>query len=222
MSESTPSVQFQEFDVRDRDDRCIRWIRWLTKLKRYFEHETITDDKKKINTLFLFGGYDLEEFYNNAKAKCTIETQKSNNDDDSDGNSKTPSSSGTSNNTPETFDSVIDILTARFNPKENVILNRCKIRNIMQFKDEPFDEFLARVRECANQCKLADVESEIVTQVINGCHSFQLKTLAAKRENISLAEIVKEANLIETISQMKNEKARNFDNDIENDDDVEP
>jgi len=108
MSESTPSVQFQEFDVRDKDDRCIRWIRWLTKLKRYFEHESITDDKKKINTLF--GGYDLQEFYSNAKAKCAIEpkidkTKKSSNDNDSDDNAQTPSGSGTSNTTPESLTS---------------------------------------------------------------------------------------------------------------------
>ena len=220
MSDTVASVQFHEFDVQNKDDRYNRWIRWITKLIRYYEHENVVEDKKKINSLFLFGGYDLEEAYKEAKSKRIEENSESKKAKSSvDTGEENKQAQGS--NTTETFDNVIDILTKSFNPKEKILLNRCKIRQIKQFKDEPFDEFLARVKECASQCKLENVESEIVTQVINGCQSYRLKAMAAKREDISLADLIKEANIMEAITQMKNDEARNFDND-DNDDDDEP
>ncbi len=99
---ATSTINFQEFDVRDLDDINPRWTKWTTKLERYFVHEEETDDKKKVNALFLFGGYDLEELYNQYK-------------EDTD-----------------TYEEIIKKITAHFNPKTNAQLNRFNFRELAQ------------------------------------------------------------------------------------------
>ena len=100
---SSSSIQFTEFDVKDFDDINPRWTRWLSKLERYFTHEGEVDDKKKINALFLFGGYDLESIYNQYKAA------------------------------EDKYADVIKKILGHFNPKTSIQLNRFNFRNLTQF-----------------------------------------------------------------------------------------
>ena len=106
------SIQFAEFDVKDMDDINARWVRWVSKLERYFTHKGEVNDAKKINDLFLFGGYDLEMVYDQYKA------------------------------VGDDYSGIKTKLEAHFNPKANTQLNRYNFHNLSQHEQESFDEYV--------------------------------------------------------------------------------
>jgi hypothetical protein len=61
---ATAMVQFDEFDVNDLEDISMRWTKWLFKIKKYMLRQRITTNEDKIIELFMHGGYDLEQLYN--------------------------------------------------------------------------------------------------------------------------------------------------------------
>lgn len=176
---SSSTIQFTEFDVKDFDDINQRWTRWLSKLERYFTHQAENDDTTKINALFLFGGYDLETIYNQYK---------------------------------ETADKYVDVkkkIVAHFNPKTSVQLNRFNFRNLTQFKEELFDEFVSRVRLAGDTCAFTNPEDEAASQIIQRCKSDKLKSRALNKDAITLTELIAMGRTDESItSQLKQLSAK--------------
>ena len=119
----------QPFTTSDTDNIGLRWKKWVKKLERLFEIKNIEDDKKKITYLFFYGGDQLEDVY----------TEDAENDD--------------------TFDEICTKLSTRFNPTANNHLHVYNFRALHQFEDEPFDEFVQRLRDTAELCKFKDADA---------------------------------------------------------------
>jgi hypothetical protein len=60
-------ITFQEFNTKDPNDISDRWSKWIQRLNRYLMHTKETENDRKLNALFLFGGYDLEAIYDQNK-----------------------------------------------------------------------------------------------------------------------------------------------------------
>ena len=217
MSEPTTTIQFQEFDVKDTDDAFNRWIRWITKFKRYLVHKKIEDDKLKINDLFLFGGFGLEDLYTECKKEN--EEKASKQDSKLDKESKQSKES----EPVETFESIIETISAHFNPEANRLLNQYSFRALVQYQDEPFDEFVGRLKDQASTCGFTKPEEEITAQILQMCKSDALKEkILRKRKKIELAELIKLGRLDETIeSHLALTKAKRL-NRAEVEDEYEP
>ena len=165
------TVRFETFDVTNQDDIGLRWKKWMSKLTRYFVYKENDDDAAKINELFLFGGYELEEVY----------TEYQRDDDD--------------------YDAVILKLTTHFNPTTNLEMNRFLFHNIEQLPDEPFSEFVTKVKSAALVCQFNNPDNEIKSQLIHRCQSETLKVEALKTHNLTLAELINKGRADESIAE---------------------
>jgi hypothetical protein len=163
------SVRFEPFDVHDLDDISIRWTKWLSKLTRYFTFKEVTVSAKKINELFLFGGYDLEQVYNQHAVA------------------------------DEDYTIVIEKLTSHFNPTTNVQLNRYNFNNLYQLEDETFDDFVSRIRVQASICNFAaNHDTACHSQIIQRCKSDSLKSDALSA-TLTLAQLLALGKLKESV-----------------------
>lgn len=147
MSTVIGNFSIDHFDCRNQADINRRWTRWLNHLNLFFTYTKVVDDADKINQLRLFAGGELDEIYNQ------------NQTDD------------------ETYAQVCTRISNRFNPTVTAQLNRYHFRNVEQFDEETFDDFVARVREAAKLCQFANREdTEIGDQIIQRCQSEKLKS----------------------------------------------
>ncbi len=163
-------MTFEEFDVNESDGISLRWTKWCHKIEKYITHLKLTNDKEKINELFLHGGYDLEQIYILYK-----------NEDD-------------------TLANVIKKITDHFNPSGNVHLNRYKFREIQQQEGESFDEFTGRVKTSAKLCSFTDSDAECASQIIQLCLSATLKDkLLSAKTTPTLKELIEMGRLDESI-----------------------
>ena len=128
------------------------------------------NNEKKINDLFLFGGFELEEIYNQHKQEN------------------------------DTYKQVVDKLKGHFNPKANIQLNRFTFRNQEQYEEESFDDYVTRVKEVAKTCGFEKEDEEITSQVIQRCRSDKLKAKAISDGTTELAKLVNMGRLDESIS----------------------
>ena len=169
------AIAFEEFDVTELDDINMRWVKWLFKIEKYMERQSIAQSEKKILEVFMHGGYELEQIYNQYKEEG------------------------------DDYAAVKKKIADHFNPPSNVHLNRYKFRNIQQQEGETFDEYAMRVRTNAKVCKFTDEDSECVSQIIQRCLSSTLKDKALTAKTApTLKGIIELGRLDESIrSQIK-------------------
>ena len=168
MAQAT--IQFEEFDTTDLEQISQRWTKWLSRITRYFTFKNLRDGAAKINELFLFGGYDLEQIYQHVREE----------EDD--------------------YDQVIEKLTVHFNPVQGAHLNRFKFRNLEQADYESFDEFVSRVKTAAKACAFTNEDEEVTSQIIQRCHSESLKSKALKSNaQLTLKQMIDMGRLDESV-----------------------
>jgi hypothetical protein len=148
--------EIQKFDTENGGDIEKRLTRWKTKLGWYFTLKNIKVDELKKTSLFFFGGDGIVDIYE---------------EDADDG---------------DNYDAIIKKLDARLIPKQNNQLNRLNFRKIVQYDDEPFSEFVQRLRDKGKIGDFADLKQEILSQIINGCLSIDLKKQALSSKDITL------------------------------------
>lgn len=164
------TITFEEFDVNESDGISLRWTKACHKIEKYITRLRLTNDKEKINELFLHGGYDLEQIYIQYK------------DED------------------DTLENVIKKITDHFNPSGNVHLNRYKFREIQQQEGESFDEYTGRVKTSAKLCSFTDSDAECASQIIQRCRSATLKDKALSAKTTpTLKELIEMGRLDERI-----------------------
>ena len=171
-------VRIDQFDINDTEDIGNRWNKWIKRLERLFTMKNDTESNVKINKLFLYGGSDLEEVYEKIKA---------NNDD---------------------YTAIAAKLKAHFNPQTNVQLHIFNFREIEQYEDEPFDDFVARLSGKANFCNFENTETEILNQIIQKCSSDDLKKKALETGNLTLKNLIELGRLQESVATQIKELSR--------------
>ena len=144
-----------------------RWELYLKRFEGAMVGFNITTPKRKRALLLHFGGELLQNVFD------------------------TLSDTGTEND----YDKARDALTSHFVPKKNVVYQTILFRRMVQ-QDENVSQFCTRLRKEAEKCEFGDVERELVTQIITGCKSGQLRRRALEKQ-ISLKDLLDLAASIE-------------------------
>ena len=90
-----------------------------------------------------------------------------------------------------------DALKAHFVPKKNIIYETILFRRLTQEADENVAQFCTRLQKEAEKCQFTEVECELVTQIITGCWSGQLRRRALEKQTFldTLIELARSLEL---------------------------
>ncbi len=92
---------------------------------------------------------------------------------------------------------------AHFEPKCNHRAERHQMRDMRQDKDEPIDEYIARLRLQANRCDFGDnYDQRVIEQLIEGTNSIKVrKNLLSKDNSLTLDAAIEVARLEESANK---------------------
>ena len=134
----------------DPNTASTRWDKWLRRFESAMLGFNIKDDTRKRALLLHFAGDEVEDIFQ------------------------------TLANTGEEKDykKAKDALTDYFTPKKNKIYETVIFRRTHQNPGESIDTYVTRLREIAVHCEFADLERELLTQIIDGGRSRALRQKA--------------------------------------------
>jgi hypothetical protein len=92
----------------------------------------------------------------------------------------------------DTYADLKKSFTEYFTPKQNTTYEIFKFRQAVQQQQESIDAYHTRLRSLAALCEFHDKDSEILSQILQGCTSARLRRKALK-ENYNLKQVLDEA-----------------------------
>ena len=147
MAASLP--EFSPFDVTDTSTLGSRWKKWLSRLENLFLAMSIADsdaEKKRKKALLLhYAGEGVYDVYETIKANT------------------------------DSFTEVREKLNQYFIPQINKEYEVYVFRHSNKNSDESLDEYVTRLRKIVVNCGFVNPESEVKSQLIQGCLSLQLR-----------------------------------------------
>ena len=165
---------FESFSVFSDEQSCgPRWKKWVAKLDNLLLAMDVKDDKRKKALLLHYAGDECLEIY-----EAMTDLQKG--------------VGATRDGTSIEYETVKASLTTYFTPKKNTNFEVLKFRNIKQLSGESIDTYHTRLRSQATLCEFANVDGEILTQILWGSSSSRLRRRAL-RDNYTLDQALQEA-----------------------------
>ena len=153
----------------------------------FLDVKEIKEDTKKINHILYYGGDAVFDAYQAVKAA------------------------------DDAYKNVKEKLTTHFSPPANSHISIYKVKGLVQGQAEKFDEFVHRLRDLAKQCSFTSMDSEVRSQIVQGCLSERLKARAMEESTWTLDQVVAQGRLIESIeAQIKGMKPRAINQIIPN------
>ncbi len=163
---------FPSFDCEvDKSSAGVRWEKWISRLDNLFQAMDLdeTDDDLRMAALVLhYGGERVQDIWDTEKGS-----------------------------EPKTFKNVKTVLTAYFKPKENTQLAIYNFRGCKQKSHQSLDEYVTELRQMAKDCKFANEEDEILSQLIQHCTSNRLRRLALREPDKKLKDILNTGRTME-------------------------
>ena len=173
MATSLP--QFERFSVyTDEQNVGTRWKKWLGKFENLLCALEIKSDPRRKAMLLHYGGDDL---YTITESFSELQM----------GVGHTATVNGQL--VPDEYTKLKQSLTEHFTPKTNTAYEVLKFRAAKQGPIESLDLFHTRLRTLSINCDFHNVDSEIVTQMIQGCNSHRLRRRAL-REGYTLNDFI--------------------------------
>ena len=99
--------------------------------------------------------------------------------------------------TEATFEATRTVLNDYVAPKKNVQMEIYNFRSCKQNDQQSLDEFDTELRTLAKNCELANVDNEILQQVIQNCKSNQLRRRALREPDKTLSDILTMGRMLE-------------------------
>ena len=153
-----------------------RWSRWLDRMNLFLRVKKITDESEKKDNLLYYAGEYVYEKY------CPLKSQN------------------------DSYEDVVNKLSNVFIPPVNAQVSLYKFRNTSQQEEEPFDDFVTRLRFLAKQCGFEgdDLNTQLKNQIIQSCFSDNIRKRALEKDSITLKELVTLGRTLEAVdSHMK-------------------
>ncbi|KAK7091555.1 hypothetical protein V1264_009220 [Littorina saxatilis] len=180
MAAALPS--FEKFNVfSDEQSASVRWRRWVARFENLLCALDITKDARKKALLLHFCG---DEVYNIVESFS----------EEKKGAGATRQVEGRA--VPNEYVTLRDSLTEYFTPKKNTAYEVLRFRKSTQLEGESIDTFHTRLRALASTCEFHNNDQEILTQILQGCHSQRLRRRAL-RDNFDLDHLLAEARDLE-------------------------
>ncbi|VDI24830.1 Hypothetical predicted protein [Mytilus galloprovincialis] len=160
---------FPSFDIEtDKSSAGPRWEKWVERLENLFIGLDIDDEDRKRALLLHYAGERVYDIYD-AEKKQTLAT----------------------------YDATKKVLKDYFDPKKNIQTEIYKFRCYKQLDGQSLDEFVTELRKLSKNCKFANIDSEILTQVIQNCKSNRLRRRALREPDKTLDDILATGRALE-------------------------
>ncbi|XP_062702560.1 uncharacterized protein LOC134285554 isoform X2 [Aedes albopictus] len=173
------------------DDPRNNWIKWKKALERFLRVNKVEADEEKYDLLLVLGAIELQSFYDKiTKWEC-----------------RQPTSDTGDEFVVLQYESAIASLDAYFAPQLNKRFERHLFRAMKQESQEPFEEFVFRLKDQANRCQFSDVDDAIVDQIIEGCISPELRKKLLT-EDLNLHETTVLGKTLEEVQKQTKEYAK--------------
>ena len=86
-----------------------------------------------------------------------------------------------------------ELLTAYFEPQKNRLFEVYKFRQSQQGESETIDQFHTRLRTLSKNCEFADVDFEVMVQIVVGGKSTRVRKQALRNPKLTTKELILEA-----------------------------
>ena len=74
------------------------------------------------------------------------------------------------------YDAAVAALDKYFHPLVNKFYERYRLRQLRQDEVESVDQFVSRLRKQADKCQFADLDGNLLDQLIEKCHDSKVRT----------------------------------------------
>jgi hypothetical protein len=118
--------------------------------------------------------------------------------------------------TEATYTATKQVLTTYFEPKKNTQMEVYKFHSYKQKECQSLDEFVTELRKLAKTCEFANVDNEILSQVIQNCKSNRLCRRALREPDKTLNDILTLGRTLEMADAQATEMERESVNKITN------
>lgn len=137
------------------------WEQYLKRFEYYLSASGITKDERKKAMLLHLAGEEVQDVYETLP----------------DGG--------------QTYAQTTEHLTNYFNPQKNIAYERHAFRSCKQEKDENMDNYIIRLKKMAISCEYEQdpADDMIRDQIVDSCHSNELRKKFLKEKNLTLAKI---------------------------------
>lgn len=160
MAGSLP--HYPSFDyASDKSNDGPRWERWVDRLENLFIGLKIDNEDRKRALLLHYAGETVYDIYDAEKGQ-----------------------------TEATYTATKQVLKTYFEPKKNTQMEVYKFRSYKQNEGQSLDEFVTELRKLAKTCEFQNVDSEILSQVIQNCRSNRLRRRALREPDKTLNDIL--------------------------------
>ncbi|RMZ94467.1 hypothetical protein BpHYR1_017547, partial [Brachionus plicatilis] len=141
---------YQMFDCGMEDTAVgTKWNEWVKGLDNYLKWVNIIDDERKKAALLHHAGVDVFRIY-----------------DDVEKNLKPVNGQ----DVVDSYDDMKKKLASHFNPRKNRFYEKHVFRNTKQKDGESIAPYATRLRNLSKYCGFQDVDSEILSQIVEGSH----------------------------------------------------
>ena len=111
----------------------------------------------------------------------------------------------TFNDPVDTYKRLVQALDKYFLPKQNKRYERHIFRQCNQKEDESIAQYATRLTILAKTCEFADVQDEIVDQVIEKCRSHKLRKRLLRETELDLTKTIEIAQIAEAMEVQSRE-----------------
>ena len=184
MAGSLP--HYPSFDyASDKSNAGPRWERWVDRLENLFVGLKIDNEDRKRALLLHYAGETVYDIYDAEKGE-----------------------------TEATYAATKQVLKTYFEPKKNTQMEVYKFRSYKQNEGQSLDEFVTELRKLAKTCEFQNVDSEILSQVIQNCRSNRLRRRALREPDKTLNDILTLGRTLELSDAQATEMERQSINKI--------
>lgn len=156
------------------------WERWKRDLELYFIAENITVDVRKKAKLLFYGGREITDLFYSLDCPATLDEGET------------------------LYSQAVRLLTEKINPTHNDLYERCMLRKVKQLPDEPFAQFVNRIRQQTKKCNFSTTtltaDNYILEQIVDGCASDEIRKELMKKGLQPLKDAEAQAYAIEAIN----------------------
>lgn len=181
-----PKPTLQPFDTRDTSSIGTRWTKWKRSLELYMDVNCIVLPSRKKAYLLHYAGQEVQDIFY-----------------DIDGHdAAAPVGS-------DVYREAVRLLDNHFAPLTSIPYDRFVFRNIKQEESESVEKFASRLREQGRLCEYGvALDIRITEQIFDHCRMTELREAILKKKLLTVAEIVEEARILETVQRNREQMVK--------------
>jgi hypothetical protein len=156
--------RFPAFEIgAEQSSVGTRWEKWLNRFENFLMAFNITNPQRKRALLLYNAGEPVQDIFETLSDTGNVED----------------------------YDVAKLKLTEHFQPQKNREYEVYMFRQTEQQQGETLDSFCSRLRQKGRNCEFHDLESEIKSQIVQGCLSKRLRRRVLRESSMTLTDVLK-------------------------------